>query len=140
MYTLRLRSKSDLIGAFASILCLAHCLATPLLFIAQAEIVDGAAHQKWWGVLDIVFLGISFAAIWWSVKTTSKKWMQNLLWLSWIVLAIVVFNEKLSLFPLAEQAIYVPTAALIFLHLYNRKYCNCTEGNCCTDDIKSLEL
>lgn len=135
MDTLWLRSKSDLIGAFASGLCLVHCLATPLLFIAQAGMVEvGEVHPQWWGLLDMVFLGISFIAIWWSAKTTSKKWIRNALWLSWAALSIVILNEKMSLFPLLEQAIYVPATALVFLHLYNRKYCNCTKGQCCVDE------
>ncbi len=135
MNTLQLRSKSDLIGVFSSTLCLAHCLATPLLFMAQAGIMESAeAHPKWWGFLDMVFLGVSFIAIWWSVKTTTKKWMKNALWMCWTVLTLVILNEKMSLVPLAEQAIYVPSAALIFLHLYNRKYCNCGETVCCADE------
>ncbi|GAA3514392.1 hypothetical protein GCM10022393_30410 [Aquimarina addita] len=134
MNILQLRLKSDLIGALASVLCLVHCIATPLLFMAQAGMVEnGEAHPKWWGVLDMIFLGISFIAIWWSVKTTSKNWMRNALWISWAVLASIILNEKMSLFPVVEQAIYVPSTILVLLHLYNRKYCNCREGQCCTD-------
>lgn len=121
----QLSSKSDIVGALASGFCLVHCLATPILFIAQAKWVGHSlAHPQWWGLLDLVFLGISFAAVWWSVKATSKKWMRVALWLSWVVLALIVFNERFSWFQLMEEAIYIPTAALIFLHLYNRKYCH----------------
>ncbi|WP_343486441.1 MerC domain-containing protein [Allomuricauda sp. d1] len=129
MNILQLHSKSDTVGALASGLCLVHCLATPFLFVAQAGLVEhGEAHPLWWGLLDIFFLVISFAAVWWSGKTTSKKWMRNALWASWVVLAVMVLNEKLSWFHLVEEAIYVPAVALVFFHLYNRKYCHhCAE-------------
>ena len=131
MNSVQFTSKSDVIGATASGLCLIHCLATPFLFVAQAGLLSNEeSHPQWWGVLDLVFLFISLMAIWWSVKATSKKWMRMALWASWSVLAIVVVNEKLSLFPLAEQVIYVPAVGLIFFHLYNRRYCQCNNEIC----------
>ena len=129
MQILKLTQKSNLIGAWASTLCLLHCLLTPILFIVQAGM---AKHPKWWGILDIVFLIISLFAIWQSSITSSKKWMKISLWISWGLLLIIVINEKLSLFPLAEQAIYIPTVSLVFLHLYNQKYCKCSDDSCCT--------
>ncbi|AKA36254.1 MerC domain-containing protein [Flagellimonas lutaonensis] len=134
MNTLLVHSKSDLIGAVAGALCLVHCVATPFLFVVQAGLVEhGHSHPLWWGLLDIVFLGISFAAVWWSGKMTSKKWMRNALWVSWVVLALIVGNEKFSWLPIAEQAIYAPTVALVLLHLYNRKYCHCQNDASCIE-------
>lgn len=60
---------SDILGASASTLCLIHCLATPLLFVAQAEAVhhehDHAHHHaagpSWWGMIDIALLFVSLA-------------------------------------------------------------------------------
>ena len=125
MNTLRLISKSDLIGSSASFLCLIHCIATPFLFVAQAEISGHAeAHPMWWGLLDIVFLVISYFAVWWSGQTTTKSSIRYALWISWVVLTIIVLNEKLSIVELPETAIYLPAVSLIVLHLYNRKYCN----------------
>ena len=125
----KLFQKSDVIGAWASALCLIHCLMAPLLFVVQAGIIQ---YPQWWGILDILFLIVSLFAIWRSSKTTSKDWMRFALWISWLLLAIVVFNEKLSLFPLMEEAIYVPSLGLVFLHLFNRKYCQCQDEECCT--------
>jgi hypothetical protein len=130
-----IKQKSDIVGSLASTMCLVHCIATPFLFMAQAGMIESAeAQPKWWGFLDMVFLGISFIAIWWSGKATSKKWMRNALWVSWAVLALVIFNEKVALLPLMEQVIYLPSTALVLLHLYNRKYCNCGEAACCVDE------
>lgn len=132
MNTLQLNAKSDLTGTLASALCLIHCIATPFIFVANAGVSEHIeSHPQWWGILDIFFLAISFIAVWWSGKTTSKKTIGLGLWFSWLVLASIVINEKLSLFPLEEGAIYLPSISLIVLHLYNRKYCRCEDEKCC---------
>jgi hypothetical protein len=132
MNILPLRAKSDLIGASASTLCLAHCLATPFLFVAQAGVLSHTLSKPaWWGILDLLFLVISLAAVFWSYKNTSKTWLGISLWVSWFFLAILVLNEKLALVSLAEQLIYIPTISLVVFHWYNRKYCNCNDDGCC---------
>lgn len=135
MKALQLTSKSDIIGAVASTLCLVHCIATPFLFVVQAGVVSaGESRPEWWGILDLIFLVISFFAILWSSKTTTKQWVGLALWISWIFLVFVVLNEKFSLIPLMEEAVYVPTLGLIFFHLYNHKYCQCRQEDCRTEN------
>lgn len=135
MNLVQFTSKSDIIGTAASTLCLIHCVATPFLFVAQAEIIGhGETHPMWWGFLDIFFLTISYLAVWWSSQTTTKAWVRYALWISWIALTVIILNEKLSVFPLLEEAIYVPTVALIGLHLYNRRYCHCGDEECCVNE------
>ncbi|MEO1012964.1 MAG: MerC domain-containing protein, partial [Bacteroidota bacterium] len=91
MDTLALKSKSDIIGIMASLLCLVHCLATPFLFVAQAGLIGlGKTHPQWWGVLDLAFLLASLIAVWWSSENSSKKWIRTVLWSSWILLVIVI--------------------------------------------------
>lgn len=125
--------QSDVWGSMASSLCLAHCLATPFLFAAHTGHVHGHhSSPLWWGFLDIVFIVISFMAVFWSVKNTSKKWMKPALWSFWALLAGIILNEKLQFIALAEALIYVPSIALVILHLYNRRYCQCRTENCCT--------
>ncbi|MEX0315230.1 MAG: MerC domain-containing protein [Allomuricauda sp.] len=124
MKTIDFTSKSDIIGATTSALCLVHCVATPFLFVVQAGVASaGEAKPQWWGVLDLVFLVISLFAIVWSSKTTQKRWVGYALWISWLVLAMVILNEKFSLVPLIEEVVYIPALGLVILHLYNRKYC-----------------
>ena len=53
--------KSDAIGAIASGLCILHCLATPIFFIASACSLSCCNNTPlWWQWMDYVFLGISF--------------------------------------------------------------------------------
>ncbi|MGH1387623.1 MerC domain-containing protein [Kordia sp.] len=126
------KKKSDTIGIYASGLCLVHCLATPLLFIVQSQMICcEASVPVWWKALDIFFLVISFFAIYWSVKSTSKEWMKFALWSTWLFLSVIIVNEKAQWFSIPESAIYVPSLGLVFLHFYNRKYCRCKDDQCC---------
>lgn len=132
MKTILLASKPNLIGAVASGLCLIHCIATPFIFAAQAGLFDkNTLHSYWWGSLDYIFLIISLFAVWKSSKNTSKKWIRLTLWISWSLLGIVVLNEKFSIVHLVEHVIYIPSISLIFLHIYNRRYCECKGNECC---------
>ena len=84
-----LSTRSDVIGAAASVLCFIHCLATPFLFVAHAGLTIGhESHPLWWGALDIVFLAISFFAVYWSTRNTSKKWIKYAFWFSWLFLLL----------------------------------------------------
>ncbi|PQB04672.1 MerC domain-containing protein [Aureitalea marina] len=129
----QLDTKSDLVGAFASGLCMLHCLATPFLFTLPTAGHGEHAHPDnfWWGILDILFLVISAFAVYHSAKNTSKSWVKYAMTICWLGLAAIILNEKLSVVHIAEFAIYIPALALVTLHLYNQKYCQCQEENCC---------
>ncbi|MBQ0733555.1 MerC domain-containing protein [Aquimarina celericrescens] len=115
----------------ASSLCLVHCLATPFLFLAHTGlIISEGTHPIWWKSLDFIFLGLSFMAIRRSSKTTSKPKMKYAFWISWLLLFVIVINEKLSMFPIPEETIYLASSLLVVLHVYNLKYCQC-EQECC---------
>ena len=127
------QNSSDSIGAFASGLCLVHCIATPFIFIAQTCSAT-CCHTApgWWTAIDFLFIGVSFFAVYWSAKHSSKSWMTYSLWISWVLLCFVILNEKIALLALPEASIYIPALALVALHLYNRKYCKCEDDTCCT--------
>ncbi|MEM6517049.1 MAG: MerC domain-containing protein [Bacteroidota bacterium] len=126
----KISQYSNSIGAAASGLCLLHCLVTPLIFVAQASIAVEHSGKAWWGVLDIIFLVISLAAVYWSTKHTSNKFIKIGLWLSWVALTLIILNEKLHVTEISEAAVYIPTLALIILHIVNRKYYHCGDDNC----------
>ncbi len=125
------RNNSDTLGIIASSLCLVHCLVTPFLFLAHTGlIISEGTHPIWWKSLDFIFLGLSFMAIRRSSKTTSKPKMKYAFWKSWLLLFVIVINEKLSMFPIPEETIYLASSLLVVLHVYNLKYCQC-EQECC---------
>ncbi|NQY04983.1 MAG: MerC domain-containing protein [Flavobacteriaceae bacterium] len=130
----KLAIKSDTIGALSSGLCLAHCITTPLIFLFQPLT---SQFEKpipfWWKILDFIFLFISFFAVYWSSKNSSKSWVKIALWFSWILLTAAILNEKVGVFHLPELAVYIPAISLVFLHFYNRKYCTCSDESCCAN-------
>ncbi|MEM7658563.1 MAG: MerC domain-containing protein [Bacteroidota bacterium] len=130
------RSISDLLGASASGICLIHCILTPVLFAAHAAVHGSHEHHDhhhhhhpetpmWWAAIDLVFIFVSLLAVYHSAKHSAKTWMKYALWASWLALSLAIVNEKMGWAHLGELVVYIPAAALIGLHLYNRKYCQC---------------
>ena len=127
--------KSDNVGAIFSAFCVIHCVATPYIFLAQSSFFNCCDEVPvWWKFIDYFFLAISFIAVYRSTQTTTKNWIKPALWVSWLLLFVVIINEKLSMLPISENFIYVPTFSLIALHLYNKKYCQCNTDTCCANE------
>lgn len=127
--------KIDFIGVSASFLCLIHCMATPLIFIAKANSIY--AHEIapfWWKSMDWIFLTFSFYAVYRTTKIQHKKWLNNILWGSWMALFTLIINEKTEFIHLPELLIYIPSVLLILAHLYNLMNCECTGNKCCINN------
>jgi len=130
-----IKQAPDILGTFASSLCLIHCVATPFIFMAYTATAGCCETAPiWWKFLDYFFLIISFYAILLSTKATTIDWIKPLLWLNWFLLMSIIMNEKLELFLLPEALIYIPSISLMGLHLYNKKYCNCNKNKCCINE------
>jgi len=134
MKILNFTSSSDIIGASASAMCFIHCLVTPFLFVAYSNtVIIENTYPWWWGILDIVFLLISLFAVYWSTYNTSKQFVKYTFWTLWILLALIIINEKWEIVHVAEVFIHLTTLGLVFLHFYNRHYCQCENDKCCVD-------
>ena len=122
-----IKLNSDYIGAAGSTLCLIHCFATPFIFAAQAAASSTCADisPTWWKMIDLVFLVITYIAVWHSAKSTTFSWMPTALYAFWLSFALLVMNNFLQLLPIPHALIYIPAICLSALHLYNRRYCNC---------------
>ena len=127
--------SSDSIGAFASGLCMLHCLATPIFFIVSA--CSSACCNNapaWWQWMDYMFLAISLFAIQNSSKSSSKEWVIQGLWINWSVLLFFIINAKLGWFYIMPNLKFLPAFGLVFLHMYNMKYCQCDNKECCNSN------
>lgn len=134
----KIKSKSDLIGVIASSLCLVHCILTPFIFISQvcAKTCCTNNTSVYWKSIDFIFLILSGISVYYSAKNSAKKLMKVLLWIFWGLLFLILVNEQLEIFTLPLYSIYIPGFSLIFLHLFNQKYCKCEMDICCTSSAK----
>lgn len=124
--------NSDILGAAASFLCIIHCLLTPFIFVAQASVshVCSEISPFWWKSIDLFFLAITIAAVYFTAKSTNLKWMPISLWTCWIILAFLVLNKFINLVSIPHFIVYIPAISLSVLHIYNRRYCNCDNEVC----------
>jgi len=135
------RSKSDLFGVLASSLCMIHCLATPFIFVVQACSASCCeAGPWWWRIIDYLFLVISIIAIHYSSKTTKLNWMPTALYIGWGILAFLIINERFQFLAIPHTLVYLPAFTLVYLHIYNQRYCQCNHKECCVVEPRPLEL
>ena len=126
--------KPDTIGAIVSTLCVVHCLLTPLLFVAQSYTATHSHEAPfWWKNLDSLFILISVIAVYESTKKSTNKLIKAGLWMSWIMLFLLILNEKLVWIELDEIITYSVALTLSILHIYNLNYCQCETENCCNN-------
>ena len=126
--------KPDTIGSIVSSLCVVHCLLTPLLFVAQSYTATHSHEAPfWWKNLDYLFILISVIAVYESTKKSTNKLIKAGLWMSWIMLFLLILNEKLVWIELDEIITYSVALTLSILHIYNLNYCQCETENCCNN-------
>ena len=100
-------SNSDFLGVLVSTMCIFHCLGTPFLFVAQANAINCCEVVPfWWKSLNFFFIFLSFFAIYYSARRTSKNFMKTLFWSCWIALTALLLNELFELAHLTELPIY----------------------------------
>ncbi len=124
--------NSDTIGAFASGLCMIHCIATPFFFIASACSASCCNNAPgWWQWFDYLFLIISVFAINQTSKQTTSDWITYGLLINWVGMLFFIVNGKQEWLHLNGNLKFIPAFGLIGLHLYNLRYCQCKDQNCC---------
>ena len=120
----------DNIGATFSTLCVIHCFATPFLFITQSYML---VVPGWWQSLNYIFLALSFFAVYKTSQNSSNQIVKTLLFVFWGILAILLISEEFELFHLPEFITYLTGLTLAGLHIYNKKYCQYVDDECCVD-------
>ena len=110
--------NSDYIGAISGILCIIHCIITPLLFLINSEL---ATKQTLFALqlIGYVFLIISFFAVYRSALNTTNKTVKVLFFLFWGALLFLILNESFGVFRIAETFTFISAFSLSALHIYN---------------------
>ena len=120
----------DNIGATFSTLCVIHCFATPFLFITQSYMI---VVPGWWQALNYIFLALSLFAVYKTSQNSSNQIVKTLLFVFWGILAALLISEEFELLHLPEFITYLTGLTLAGLHIYNKKYCQCVDDECCVD-------
>tara|TARA_B100000927_G_scaffold126045_1_gene101701 strand:- start:95 stop:493 length:399 start_codon:yes stop_codon:yes gene_type:complete len=125
--------NSDYLGAIAGVLCIIHCIITPLLFLINAEL---ATKQTLLAlqVVGYIFLIVSFFAVYKSALNTTNNIVKVLFFVVWGFLLFLILNESLGAFRIAETFTFISAFSLSALHIYNLKYCECKDESCCTNE------
>ena len=76
--------SSDHIGVFTTVTCMLHCLATPLLFITQAQASTISQEVPFfWQSLNYLFIIISLAAITRSIQNSTNLYVKIVFISAW---------------------------------------------------------
>ena len=112
--------QSDVIVIIVSTLFFTHFL----LFIKQyCSRKCSIKTPEWRGIIDYVFLGISFLVILFSTRKSTKKSIKAGLWLSGFLQLMIILFESTIVENTFENIILVPAGILILFHYYNKKHC-----------------
>ena len=118
--------NNDIYGIIVCTLCVLHCYATPLIFFSVAASNDNNISPPFlWKNLDYLLLAVSLFIVYYSAKNTTKPIMKYILGISWLVLFLVISNEKINFFHIPELVTYITSINLAVVHLYNYRYCRC---------------
>ena len=132
-----IRIYTDHLGVLYGVLCMAHCAFTPFLFLSQVQLILTYSEFPFlWNSLNILFLTLSFSAVYFSSIYSSNKYVKIMMFLFWGLLTFTILNELFELYHIQEFYAYLFATTLCVLHIYNLKYCRCVDDNCCVHSTK----
>lgn len=111
--------KADYIGITGSVLCLIHCLITPVLLVTSTLMKDDLLRTSYLS-LDYVFIAVNIVAVY-SATRHAPTQVRTSLWGFLALFALCIVLEDVS--EVFEYAAYVASLGLVGSHLYNIWYC-----------------
>ncbi|TAE23830.1 MAG: MerC domain-containing protein [Cytophagales bacterium] len=111
--------KADYVGITGSVLCLIHCLATPVLLVTSTLLKDEFVRDSYLS-LDYVFIGVNIVAVYFATRHAPAG-VRTALWGFLTLFAACIMLEDTA--PVFEYAAYVASLGLVGSHLYNIWYC-----------------
>ena len=111
--------KADYVGITGSVLCLIHCLITPILLVTSTLLKNEFVRTSYLS-LDYVFIAINIVAVYTATRHAPAK-IQTSLWGFLTLFALCIILEDVN--PVFEYAAYVASLGLVGSHLYNIWYC-----------------
>ncbi|RYC71761.1 MerC domain-containing protein [Spirosoma sordidisoli] len=116
MKTDLLSSKADYIGITGSVLCIIHCLVTPVLLMTTAVFQDEQLRVGYLS-LDYVFIGVNIMAVFFATRHHVQPTTKRALWGFLLLFATGIMLEDVNEF--FEYVGYAASAGLVISHLIN---------------------
>ena len=109
-------SKADYIGITGSILCIIHCLITPILMVSSTLLADRTVRIGFLS-LDYVFIVVNIIAVFFAVRRASQPLVKVGLWSFLGLFAGALLLEDVH--EAFEYLAYTASAGLIGMHVLN---------------------
>jgi len=116
MKTDLLSRKADYIGIAGSVLCIIHCLITPVLLMTTALFQDEKLRIGYLS-LDYVFIGVNIIAVYFATRHYASPVIKKSLWGFLSLFTVALLLEDVA--PAFEYLAYVASAGLVITHLLN---------------------
>lgn len=120
MKTALLRQKADYVGITGSVLCIVHCLVTPLLVMTSTLLNHDTLRVGFLG-LDYLFIGVNIVAVWSASRHTSPMIAVALWGFLSLFAAGLLLEDVHEGF---EYGAYAASVGLIITHFANIRYCH----------------
>lgn len=114
-----LQKRADLIGITGSVLCIIHCLITPVLIMTSTLLQHDTLRLGFLS-LDYLFIGVNVVAVWSASRHTSST-IARFLWLFLGLFATGLLLEEVH--QGFEYLAYAASLGLVITHLLNIRYC-----------------
>lgn len=116
MKTDSLDKKADYIGITGSVLCMIHCLITPMLLMTSSLLKHDTFRIGYLS-LDYVFIGVNIVAVYFATRHYASPIIRVCLWGFLSLFTVAILLEDVS--ELFEYLGYLASAGLVVSHLFN---------------------
>ena len=111
-----LSRKADYIGITGSVLCIIHCLITPILLVTSSALQHSALRIGYLS-LDYVFIGVNIIAVYFATRHYAPLSIKRSLWGFLTLFSIALLLEDTA--PVFQYIAYAASAGLVITHLLN---------------------
>ncbi|MCY7356416.1 MAG: MerC domain-containing protein [Rudanella sp.] len=119
MNTSPLNRRADYMGIAGSVLCIIHCLITPIL-VMTSTLLNHQTLRIGFLSLDYLFITINMVAVW-SASRHSSRPIRLALWVFLALFAVGLLLEDVH--EGFEYLAYAASIGLVVSHLLNIQYC-----------------
>ncbi len=115
-----IHGNADYFGIAGSVLCIIHCIVTPLLAVSSSlwmkdDLIAGL-H-----LMNYLFIAVNGIAVYFATRHAHAPWLNRLLWAAFSIFSVSLLLEESN--ELFHYTSYVGSALLIIAHGLNLYFC-----------------